>query len=66
MVDNLIVGLEDIQNKFAENTKLGGADDSIKSEEALQRHLGKLEGWAIINHMKFNKCQILHLGIHID
>lgn len=68
MVDVLVVGLEAILNKFTDNTKLGGADDSIKGGKALQRDLGKLEGWAIIKNTKLNKneCQTLRLGIHTD
>lgn len=40
------------------------AVDSIEGGEALRRDLDKLESWAIISNMKFNKgmCQILHLG----
>lgn len=48
---------------FSDSTKLQAADP-LESREALQRHLSKLEGWAITNYMKFNKsrCWILHLG----
>ncbi|GAB0209704.1 mitochondrial enolase superfamily member 1 [Grus japonensis] len=57
-------GLEGVVNKFADDTKLGGAVDSIKGGEALQRDLDRLENWAITNRMRFNKgkCRILHLG----
>ncbi|KAJ7414481.1 hypothetical protein WISP_83682 [Willisornis vidua] len=34
------------------NAGLGGAVDFLKGREALQRHLNKLEIWAITNHMK--------------
>ncbi|KAJ7407696.1 hypothetical protein WISP_125175 [Willisornis vidua] len=47
--------LEEILNKFADNTKLGGAVDSFKGREVLQRDLDKLEDWAITNHRMFNK-----------
>ncbi|GAB0183508.1 mitochondrial enolase superfamily member 1 [Grus japonensis] len=58
------VGLEGVVSKFADDSKLGGAVDSVEGGEALQRDLDKLENWAITNRMRFNKgkCQILHLG----
>lgn len=50
-------------SKFADDIKLAGAVDSLKSREALQRDFDKLNRWAITNHIKFNKskCQILYL-----
>ncbi|KAJ7404274.1 RNA-directed DNA polymerase from mobile element jockey [Willisornis vidua] len=53
--NDLDTGLGRIISKFAEDTKIGGAVDSPKGREALQRDLSKLEDWAITNYMKFNK-----------
>ncbi|KAJ7426267.1 rna-directed dna polymerase from mobile element jockey-like [Willisornis vidua] len=56
--------LEGILSKTADNTKLGGAVDSLKGRKALQRDLDKPEDWAITNCVKFSKGkgQILHVG----
>ncbi|KAJ7420658.1 rna-directed dna polymerase from mobile element jockey-like [Willisornis vidua] len=58
-ISDLDTGLEEILSKFADNTRLRGAVDSLKRREALQRDLDCI----ITNHMNFNKakCRILHL-----
>ncbi|GAB0204328.1 mitochondrial enolase superfamily member 1 [Grus japonensis] len=63
-INDLDVGLEGVVSKFADDTKLGGAIDSVEGGEALQRDLDRLENWATTNRMRFNKakCQIPHLG----
>lgn len=42
-VNDLEVGLEVVLSMFADDNKLGGVVDFIKSGEALQRDLDKLE-----------------------
>ncbi|KAK4832275.1 hypothetical protein QYF61_021674 [Mycteria americana] len=63
-INDLDTGFKRTLSKFADDIKLGDAVDSLNGQETLQGDLDRLEHWANINGMKFNKnkCRILHLG----
>jgi len=56
-VSDMDSGIECTLSKFANDTKLCGAADT------LERDLDRLQRWACANLMKFNKakCKVLHL-----
>ncbi|KAJ7405700.1 rna-directed dna polymerase from mobile element jockey-like [Willisornis vidua] len=54
-ISDLDTGLEGILSKFADDTNLGGAVDSLKGRKTLQIDLDKSDDWAITNHMKVYK-----------
>ncbi|KAK4823640.1 hypothetical protein QYF61_004561 [Mycteria americana] len=58
-VGNMDSGIECTLSKFADDTKLCGVVNMLERRDAIQRDLDRLEKWARVNLMKFNKAKSL-------
>ncbi|GAB0189193.1 cAMP-dependent protein kinase inhibitor alpha [Grus japonensis] len=63
-VGDMDSGIECTLSKFANDTELCGVVNTLEGKDAIQRDLDRLERWARVNSMKFNKakCKVLHVG----
>jgi len=63
-VGDMDSGTECTLSKFADNINLCGVVNTLEGRDTIQRDLDRLERWACMKCMKFNKakCKVLHVG----
>uniref|UniRef100_A0A8B9MBW2 Reverse transcriptase domain-containing protein n=1 Tax=Accipiter nisus TaxID=211598 RepID=A0A8B9MBW2_9AVES len=61
-VGNMDSGIECTLSKFADDTKLCGAVNGLEGRDGIQRDFDRLQRWALVDLVKFNKAKfkVLH------
>ena len=62
LISDIDDGIECTMSTSANGTKVNGAIDTLEAREAIQRDLDRMEKWAHVNLMRYNKdkCKVLH------
>lgn len=57
LINGIDSGTERTFGRFADNTMMSGAFDTLEGRNAIQRNLVRVEEWAYMNLMKSNKAR---------